>query len=214
MATMKLEGPRKPQTLTKMKSDSELLTNDNILDFNLHRKVLLADHNHNLLPTDTDSEDSGAERVALPPRYKLPPGQRMNGDTGHEAREADLDVAIQWLRQEILQMKNQDRLLLRQFMSLSSTITEIKESHYVPRNMDLGSSCHSLDYWADSSMTSGGWSPMSERDILMDFQSDSVPCSPMVDRDILAEFRGQSSSPNTSVRSPIWIESGNKEEFV
>jgi hypothetical protein len=111
-----------------------------------------------------------------------------------------------------LQMKSQDRVLMRQFMVLSTTISEIKESHYTPRNIDLGSSCQSLDLWAESSITSGGWSPMSERDIIMDFQSDSVPCSPMVERDIIADFRGQTSSPIP--RRSLWIQSGNKEEFV
>jgi hypothetical protein len=106
MAAMKSKVPRKPHALTKMKSDSELPINDSMIDVSLHKKVLLADHNHNLVPTDAESEGSSevseVERVTLPPRYTLPPGQMSNGDIGHEAREADLDVAIRWLRQEIV----------------------------------------------------------------------------------------------------------------
>ncbi|XP_046584658.1 uncharacterized protein LOC124291652 [Haliotis rubra] len=86
-----------------------------------------------------------ADSVSLPTRYKKKLQQRGK-ETGEdeekdlESREKDLGVALKWIRQEILQMKEQDKSLLKQFIELRANILQLRCMYeYHSSNSDVSS---------------------------------------------------------------------------
>ncbi|XP_076088808.1 uncharacterized protein LOC143059206 [Mytilus galloprovincialis] len=95
--------------------------------------------------------------VCLPDRYanKLRKSSEnseiTNGHFGNDlvSREKDLSTALKWIKQEILQMKEQDRSLMKQFIDLRSTIVQLRCMYeFQSSNSDISSlsgSNYSLD---------------------------------------------------------------------
>lgn len=97
--------------------------------------------------------------VTLPDRYanklrrSADPYEISNGNTsiGDDllSRENDLTTALKWIKQEILQMKEQDRSLMKQFIDLRSTIVQLRCMYeFQSSNSDISSlsgSNYSLD---------------------------------------------------------------------
>ena len=112
-------------------------------------------------------------------------------------------------------MKTQDQSLIHQFKLLRSAITELKDSATANPNYDLASSCQSLPITGcqplslstcqslDLGLIRRDWSPMSEKDILLDFKSRtspsaSSPCTPNMERDVIKDFITPPSSAKIS----------------
>ncbi|ESO92344.1 hypothetical protein LOTGIDRAFT_233117 [Lottia gigantea] len=67
----------------------------------------------------------------LPERYikkliETGKGSVLNIGKSEESRERDLEAALNWIRQEIMLMKEQDKFLLKQFINLRTTILQLR----------------------------------------------------------------------------------------
>ncbi|CAH1773738.1 unnamed protein product [Owenia fusiformis] len=80
-------------------------------------------------------------KVTLPERYK-PKNQRLNGMNGviHASNDMtdddsvtkrleDMATAVQWIKQEIMAIKRQDRDLLRQFLGIRADMRQMSASN-------------------------------------------------------------------------------------
>ncbi|XP_041356820.1 uncharacterized protein LOC121374014 [Gigantopelta aegis] len=78
------------------------------------------------------ASDEPTAHVTLPQRYKQQLNKTKsavprNGLTDDLiSREKDLGIALRWIRQEILQMKEQDKCLLKQFVDLRASILQLR----------------------------------------------------------------------------------------
>lgn len=146
--------------------------------------------------------------VRLPYRYVQIIGHNKNGQTNPnmnndlDSREKDLSTALKWIKQEIMQMKEQDKSLMRQFINLRSTIVQLRymfEFHSSNSDVSsIGGSNISLDEIHKST------SPPRSHHFLSpsDFFDNSV------------EFRARTSSLLTPKRTPVTRIKWKSNEFL
>ncbi|KAK3090082.1 hypothetical protein FSP39_009003 [Pinctada imbricata] len=149
---------------------------------------------------------SVAETVTLPNRYQEIIGNTSmihNHDNGVrndiESREKDLTTALQWIKQEIIAMKEQDKNLMKQFIDLRSTIKQLR--------------CILEMQSSNSDISSMGGSNMSLDDVL-------ASGSPVIKNSYLApeyemtEFRSRTSSLLTPKKTPVTRIKWKSNEFI
>ncbi|XP_059178318.1 uncharacterized protein LOC131957588 [Physella acuta] len=133
----------------------------------------------------TDQTDS----IPLPFRYQVRLCESRDGlgcdVTSSEedtwSREEDLTTALKWIRQEILQMKEQDKSLLKQFKDLRASILQLRCIYTMHSSCSDVSSLEGSTY----SLNEPAKSPRLRR-LMQDTRSNklsvSLPSSPLVER--------------------------------
>ncbi|XP_060076663.1 uncharacterized protein LOC132556294 [Ylistrum balloti] len=132
--------------------------------------------------------------------YKPSPTQTKDST---ESREKDLDTALKWIKQEIMEMKEQDKSLMKQFIDLRSTIVQLR--------------CMFEVHSSSSDISSMSGSNMSLDDLLRPGSPMGSPnhLSPIADIDESTEFRSRTSSLLTpSRKSPITRIKWKSNEFI
>ncbi|XP_053395079.1 uncharacterized protein LOC123524204 [Mercenaria mercenaria] len=107
-------------------------------------------------PTDTGT--SQQNHVTLPSRYAQwinnctdAEKQQISRDLAEEKplkREKDLSTALEWIKQEMVIMKQQDKSLMKQFVTLRSKILQLRCIYDLSdsySDLSLDASTHSLD---------------------------------------------------------------------
>ncbi|KAI8786991.1 CAunnamed protein product [Biomphalaria glabrata] len=134
------------------------------------------------------------ERVSLPCRYRerlmelskdsLPFHCNFNGNE-HErtSREEDLTTALRWIRQEILEMKEQDKSLQKQFIELRTSILQLRCLYEMQGSYSDVSSLEGSTYSLNEPIKSPKVKRLLlEGDNCLNQLSISLPSSPMVER--------------------------------
>ncbi|XP_069127646.1 uncharacterized protein [Argopecten irradians] len=121
-----------------------------------------------------------------------------------ENREKDLDTALKWIKQEIMEMKEQDKSLMKQFIDLRSTIVQLR--------------CLFEVHSSSSDISSMSGSNMSLDDVLRPGSpmSSSNHLAPIADIDETTEFRSRTSSLLTppTKKSPVTRIKWKSNEFI
>ncbi|KAL4235973.1 hypothetical protein ACF0H5_004361 [Mactra antiquata] len=115
-----------------------------------------------LCSSPTEEENKAQNHVTLPNRYaqwvnNWPHAQhQQNGDVKCEEklgdREKDLGTALRWIKQEMVIMKEQDKALVRQFVTLRSKIMQLRcmfDLNDSYSDLSLEDSTYSVDDFTD-----------------------------------------------------------------
>ncbi|GFO10844.1 hypothetical protein PoB_003734900 [Plakobranchus ocellatus] len=146
-------------------------------DLERHQTIMALEDRLSALPSPAQSEDTSETFVTLPDRYQ----RRLQVDMDNSAlseedlksdaeddmcsREEDLGTALKWIRQEILEMKEQDKSLLKQFIELRASILQLR-CLYDP---DLQGSCSDI-----SSVGSGSTYSLNEPGLAHSISSSNI----------------------------------------
>ncbi|KAH9509731.1 hypothetical protein Btru_044367 [Bulinus truncatus] len=135
------------------------------------------------------------ETVSLPGRYKarlaelsLGPApsncdqkQQSEGEDP-TSREKDLTTALRWIRQEILQMKEQDKSLQKQFIELRTSILQLRCLYEMHSSYSDVSSLEGSTYSLNEPVKSPKIKHLMLGNDGVNKLSVSLPSSPMVER--------------------------------
>lgn len=155
--TICLEPPTSPGNNSSLDSTAKELSNlpnqIELLSFGSWRNDDLEGQCSLMTSNDLQKQATLPEySIALPSRYqrRLQQGAE-NGNVVEEdavstseedmnQREEDLGTALKWIRQEILEMKEQDKSLLKQFIELRASILQLRCLY----DLDLHGSCSDI----------------------------------------------------------------------